>query len=159
MYQGIENVELEIKYSDYWKNSKGEMCIHLYEFMGMHNITKFKKLMKIIRQSNTPDEEKKIKKWCEQIIEQVEPFVKCTTLQKCEQEEQIRKLETEIELVQYNRDKYKRNTPPYKDWSKRLKDKKKDLSMVKQKYKKSIQDIKNASHDKSFCKTCLETIG
>lgn len=60
------------------------MCIHLKEFLSMRNITKFRKLLKIIRDSDTPDEEQKIIKWCEQFLEQVEPFKKQVILKKYE---------------------------------------------------------------------------
>lgn len=160
MYQGIvENIDLEIKWSDSWSNRKGHMCVHLYEFMSMHNITKFRKLLKIIRESNTPDEEKKMREWCEQMIEQAEPFKKCATIRKYEKEEQIRQIETEIDLLKYNRDRYKRNNPPYKELSKRLKTKRKNLSEVKAAYRQAVQDIKGAERDKNFMLKCLETMG
>lgn len=78
MYLGIElePVDLEIKWSDYWNDRKGSMCVHLKEFLSDRNITKFRKLLKIIRESDTQDEENKIREWCERMFEQAESFKK-----------------------------------------------------------------------------------
>ena len=74
-------------------------------------------------------------------------------------EEQIRQIETEIDLLKYNRDRYKRNSLPYKELSERLKTKRKNLSTVKAAYRQAVQDIKGAERDKKYILKCLEIMG
>ncbi len=160
MYQGIvENIDLEIKWLDSWSNRKGHMCVHLHEFMSVHNITKFRKLLKIIRESNTPDEEKKIREWCEQFIEQTEPFKKKEVNFMFDMKEKIRKLETQVDLLKYQRDRYRRNTPPYKELGVKLKEEKEKLSTAKKLLRDAERNIKGVESDKKFILKCLEIMG
>lgn len=154
----MENINLEIRWSDYRKGRKGEMCIHLKEFLSMRNITKFKKLLKIIRDSDTPDEEQKIVEWCEQFIEQVEPFKKQAVLKKYEKQGEIRFHESRVELMTYQRDKYRKNTPLYKEFAQKVRTEKQNLSAAKAAYRQAVQDEKNAEADKKFIMKCLETM-
>lgn len=155
---GLEPVDLDIHYGGTWGKPKGSMYIHLKEFMANHSITQFRKLLKIIRESNTPDEEKKILEWCEQFIEQAEPFKKNAVMKKCEKQKLVMQLETEIDLLKYNRDRYKRNSPPYKELSEQLKIKRQNLSAEKAAYRQAVQDEKGVEADKKFIKKCLETL-
>lgn len=154
----MESIKLEIRWSDHWKGRKGEMCIHLKEFLSMRNITKFRKLLKIIRDSDTPDEEQKIIKWCEQFLEQVEPFKKQAILKKHEKQAEIRFHESRVELMTYQRDRYRKNTPPYKELAEKVRTEKQNLSAVKAAYRQAVQDEKNAESDKKFIRKCLETM-
>lgn len=60
-------MDLEIKYEH------GSMVIHLEKFLDCRSISKVKKLVKIIRNSFTPECEDKIREYVEQEIEQFEP--------------------------------------------------------------------------------------
>lgn len=154
----MESIKLEIRWSDHWKGRKGEMCIHLKEFLSMRNITKFKKLLKIIRESDTPEEEQKIDEWCEQFLEQIEPFKKQVVLRKYRKLEEIRLYESMVEQLTYQRDRYRKNTPPYKEFANKLRTEKQNLSAAKAAYRQAVQDEKNADLDKKFIKKCLETM-
>ena len=156
---GIDDIDLKIRWSDYWSERKGSMLIHWIKWMEMHNVTKFRKLLKIIRESNTPDEEKKIREWCEQFLEQTEPFKKKEVNFIFDMKEKIRKLETQADLLKYQRDKFRRNTKPYKELGIRLKEEKKNLSTAKTLLRDAEQNIKGVESDKKFILKCLEIMG
>lgn len=65
-------MDLQIKYE------QGSMTVHLEEFLRSRNITKFKKLVKLIRQSYTPDELNKILNHIEQFNDTYELDQKVT---------------------------------------------------------------------------------
>lgn len=159
MQKKLENINLKIKWADCWSGRKGEMCVHLKKFLLMRNITKFRKLLKIIRDSNTPDEEQKIVEWCEQFIEQVEPFRRQAILRKYETQEEIGFHESRLERLTYHRDRYRKNTPPYKELAEKVRTEKQNLSAAKAAYRQAVQDEKNADANKKFIMKCLETMG
>ncbi len=66
-------MDLEIKYEH------GSMVIHLEKFLDCRSISKVKKLVKIIRNSFTPECEDKIREYVEQEIEQFEPIQQINT--------------------------------------------------------------------------------
>ena len=68
-------MDLQIKYDN------GSMTVHLEEFLGCRKITKFRKLVKLIRQSYTPDELNKILNHIEQFNDTYE-FDQNVTKQK-----------------------------------------------------------------------------
>ena len=156
---GVDDIDLEIKWSDTGGGRKGSMLIHWVKWMEMHNVTKFRKLLKIIRESDTPDEEKKISKWCEQFLEQAEPFKKKEVNFIFDMKEKVRKCETQVDLLKYQRDKFRRNTPPYKELNIRLKEEKKNLSTVKELLRDAERNIKSVENDKKFILKCLEIMG
>ena len=159
MQNKLENIDLKIKWSDCWSGRKGEMCVNLKEFLAMRNITKFRKLLKIIRNSNTPDEEQKIVEWCEQFIELVEPFKRQAILRKYEKQKKIKFHESRVELLTYHRDRYRKNTPPYKELAEKVRTEKQNLSVAKAAYRQAFQDEKNADANTKFIMKCLETMG
>ena len=156
---GVDDIDLEIRYSDTRNSGKGSMLIHWVKWMEMHSIPKFRKLLQIIRESNTPDEEKKIREWCEQFLEQTEPFKKKEVNFMFDMKEKVRKLETQVDLLKYSRDRYRRNTPPYKELGIRLKEEKKNLSTAKELLRNTKRNLKGVESDKQYILKCLEIMG
>lgn len=58
----------------------------------------------------------------------------------------------------YQRDRYRKNTPPYKELAEKVRTEKQNLSAVKAAYRQAVQDEKNAESDKKFIRKCLETM-
>lgn len=140
------------------KYDHGQMLIHLDNFLSDGKITKVRKLLKLIRQSYTPECEEQIKEYIQQSgatdkekfhNNQVALAGKITNI-----ESNIYILEKRLKAVTRNRDMFKKSTPVHKNeewekWNEQVKDcreslreSKKLLTEVNREYK---QNIKNRS--------------
>lgn len=59
-------------------------------------------------------------------------------------------------MLTYWRDRYRKNTPPYKEFAKKVRTEKQNLSAAKAAYRQAVQDEKNAEADRKFIRKCLE---
>lgn len=60
------------------KYNNGRMLIHLNEFYSCRNITKVKKLVKLIRQSYTPECEEQMKEYAQRRIKALDDLIAIT---------------------------------------------------------------------------------
>ena len=157
-FNELENIILEIKWSDPWSKRKGNMCIYLYNFIRMHSITKFKKLLKIIRTSDTPDEEHKIDELFKKFSEQYEPCKQQLAAEKIQHSREIRIYQTDTDVLKIHRNCHTRNSPSYKKYSALLKEGKEKLSKAKAAYRQAVQREKVLKKTMVFMKKCLETM-
>ncbi len=56
--------ELTLKFS--WGSGKGQMIVCIPEFLRMHSVRKYRKLLKLIQKSDTPDAVQKIAEYIHQ---------------------------------------------------------------------------------------------
>ena len=101
-------MDLEIKYEH------GSMVIHLENFLDCRNISKVKKLVKIIRNSFTPECEDKIREYVEQEIEQFEPKQQENQRYIIGYTEKVKFCQKQLDNALYNRNQYKKSTPLHK---------------------------------------------
>lgn len=166
MYSGIlelDNDYLNIEWTPkFGSNGKGHTHINIKRFFDMHSMSKFRKLLKIIRESDTPEEEQKMKDWIPLFFEKSKEFEQAATDRKYEYMEKVRFHEAKVKYLQYVRDKnlsnVMRNSPEYKEMSKSIKEEKQRLSQSKAGRKQAEQDIKGIQSDREFIKKCLELI-
>lgn len=154
----LENITLEIRWSDAWSKRKGRMCIYLYNFITTHSITKFRKLLKIIRTSDTPDEEQKIVDLFNRFNEQYEPCRQQLKMEKFQADMQMGRCQTDVDVLKVQRDRYRRNTPPYKKYAALLKKAKGELIEAKAAYRQAVRNEKKIEKTMVFIKKCLETM-
>lgn len=141
--------DIEIKYEH------GSMVVHLENFLSDGKITKVRKLLKVIRQSYTPECEDQIKEFVMQRVTNKEQFHsdqvalagKITNI-----ESNIDQLERRLKGATLNRNAFKKSTPIRKneDWEKwnervndcreSLKESKKLLAVVNREYKQNIKN-------------------
>lgn len=110
----MENVDLDIRWADCGHN--GQMQIHLKEFLtgDGRRITDLKKLLKIIRQSDTPDEEQKILNFVQNFLSDYNDARHNAEISKIGYERKVAFCQYQVEVLSDNRDKFKRNTLVYK---------------------------------------------
>lgn len=157
-FNEFENIILEIKWSDSCSKRKGNMCIYLYNFIQMYSITKFKKLLKIIRTSDTPDEEQKIDELFKKFSEQYEACKQQLAAEKIQYIREIRIYQTDTDVLKIHRNCYTCNSKPYKKYSALLKEGKEKLSKAKAAYRQAVQREKSIEKTMVFMKKCLETM-
>ena len=138
------------------KYDHGQMLIHLDRFLSDGKITKVRKLLKLIRQSYTPECEEQIKEYIQQCgvmdkdkvhNSQVALAGKITNI-----ESNIYILENRLKAATFNRNMLKKSTPIHKNeewekWNEQVKDCRKSLreskillTVVNQEYKQNIKN-------------------
>lgn len=138
----LENITLEIRWSDAWSKRKGRMCIYLYKFIATYSITKFRKLLKIIRTSDTPDEEQKIMDLFNRFSKQYEPCRHQIKTEIFQADMQMGRCQTDIDVLKVQHDQYRQNTPPYKKYAALLKKAKSELAEAKAAYRQAVRNEK-----------------
>lgn len=129
----LENFEpkvIDIRYMT--QGGHGAMNVDVGSFLEEQTIVKIKKLLKLIRISNTPETEQVIVDYCKQWLGQYEVVQKINANSHVQSMERVRKVEIDVEYHKRMRDRYRKNTEPYKEIAKLLKDKRKELSAEKQ---------------------------
>lgn len=137
------------------KYDHGQMLIHLDSFLSDGKIAKVRKLLKLIRQSYTPECEEQIKEYIQCVTDkdkfhnnQVVLAGRITDI-----ESNIYLLENRLKVATINRNRFKKSTPIHKNedwerWNKQvnecqelLKESKKVLTEVNREYKQNIKNM------------------
>lgn len=152
----FENRILIIKYGN--GSSTGEMKIVVQSFMEEQTITKINKLLNIIRTSYDPDGEQVIADFCKQWLSQYEIEQKVLANNHVDAKEKARQIEIDIVYNQRARERYKKNTEPYKEYTELLKIKRKALSDVNKLARSSLTDFNRNQKMKGKYEKVLEII-
>lgn len=149
-------MELIIKYRD--KNSKGTMRINVENFLNMRKIAKFKKLLKVIDTSDTPEAKEQLKAYIvdylESAYERLEEYANKAVNAKTEYKEK----EPELTKLIYARDRYKKGSAGYKEAGKKVKAKREELRHLKAVWKSQESYFNDTMKNKKFYKKCLDLL-
>ena len=152
----FENHILIIKYGN--GSGIGEMKIVVQRFMEEQAAAKIKKLLNIIRTSYDPDAEQVIADFCKQWLSQYEVEQKVLANNHVDAKEKARQIEIDIVYNQRARERYKKNTEPYKQYTELLKIKRKALSDVNRVARSSLTDFNRNQKVKVKYEKVLEII-
>ncbi len=141
-------MDLQIKYDN------GSMTVHLDEFLGCRKITKFRKLVKLIRQSYTPDELNKILNHIEQFIDTYEFDQKVTQQKIVGYSDKVRFCVGQIARCTTSRDAYKKQSENWVIFNDNLKEHRGELKQLNQLLRAAKQEYKNRQKDKAFLEEC-----
>ena len=136
------------------KYEHGSMVVHLDNFLSDGKIAKVRKLLKLIRQSYTPECEEQIKEYLQCVVDKYKFHNNQMTLagKITNIESNIYILEKRLKAATLNRNAFKKSTPIRKneDWEKwnervndcreSLKESKKLLAVVNREYKQNIKN-------------------
>lgn len=145
-------MDLHIKYE------LGSMTIYLENFLDCRNITKFKKLVKLIRQSYTPDEVNKIKEYIEQFNKAYEQKQKECAKCILNYTEKVKFTEQQIKNYIYNRERHKKRSDSWKhynDYVKKFREEHRESKALLRENKREFDErVKN----KAFLDKCLDIL-
>lgn len=145
-------MNLNIRYEN------GSMVIHLEDFLNCHNISKVKKLVKIIRSSFTPECEGIIREYVEQEIEQIEPRQKELAKYIVGYTGKVKFCHTQLDNCTINRDKYKRNSDGWKHYNNHAKHFRQELKEIKSSLRSSQSNYDKNIRNKDFYRKVLEIV-
>lgn len=160
--------ELIIRYN----YGRGTMQINTEEFLSMHNAAKVKKLLKIIRGSDTPEQEEVFRECVEQLLSGTDAEKRIHAnaavdwgTRATERKAELEKLQAELEKVAAYRNAYKRNSPPYKHMEEIVKGAKDKVKEQREKVRFAeglkrdhTRDFKRVLRNEGFYKKLLSEI-
>lgn len=145
-------MDLKIKYEN------GSMIVHLENLLNCHNISKVKKLVKIIRSSFTPECEGIIRGYIEQEIEQFEPMQQENSKYIIGYSEKVKFCQTQLDNCLANRNRYKRNSDGWKHYNHHVKRFRQELKEIKASLRSRQLAYDTNIRNKDFYKKVLEII-
>lgn len=152
----FENRILVIKYNT--GSGTGEMKIVVQSFMEEQTVAKIRKLLNIIRTSYDQDAEQVIADFCKQWLSQYGVEQKILSNNHVDAKEKARQIEIDIVYNQRARERYKKNTEPYKQYTELLKTQRKALSDVNRVARSSLTDFNRNQKVKVKYEKVLEII-
>ncbi len=145
-------MELKIKYVN------GSMTIYLENFLSWQNISKVKKLVKIIRSSYTPECEGKIREYVEQEMEQFEPRQQDNEKHIARCAEKIKSCQKKLDNYTAIRDKSKKGSDGWKKHNQCVGQARKELRETKQLLRSRQADYNSNIRKKEFYQKVLKII-
>lgn len=140
---------LEIKYEN------GSMTIHLEQFLGCRSISKVKKLVKLIRQSYTPNESEKIVNFIEKSMETYEADLKLVKSKIIGYESKVKIAKSYLDKSIMYRGKCTRNSSPWKYHNNYVKQYREELKELQQLLREENKKLNNLKRNKIFYDDCL----
>jgi hypothetical protein len=155
-----------------WNYGRGNMQVDADAFLSMRNVAKVRKLLKIIRESDTPEQETVLKDRIEQFLSATVGAKKAYAnkavdwgTRAAEEQQKLEVLQLELNRVTVYRDDYKRNSSPWKDLNERVKEVKSRMKQQKEKVRfaeRQKRDYKNnfktVQRNEEFCKKLLSEV-
>lgn len=151
--RGVKMV-LTIKYG----YGKGTMEINVENFMDMRQISRCRKLIKIIRQSNTPEEIDKLETYINEAIDFIELRLKETAERGVAEKTKAKEAEEKLKKLIEERDRHRKGTVVYKNANKAVKDMRERYKMHNSIYKEMIREFNRQTKNKEFYPRVLEEI-
>ena len=152
----MEDVDLDIHKNDW--NEHWKMQIHLKVFLSDRNIGKTKKLLKIIRGSDTPDEEQKIKDFVQEFLNHADDEIAELEKYKIGYEQKVKYSKDHIADMKKTRDGFKKNSEQYKYWSGCIKAANVDLKQFKSRLGSCIRETDDILKNVMFCQKVIEIL-
>lgn len=142
------------------KYFSGCMTINLPVFIGQHKITAVRKLLKVIRSSDTPECEQKLVDWIIASSDEDDYNREQKNLANrvVDEREEKHNLEYQISGIELQREKFKKASITYKQLSVTLRDKKKQLMQCKSRISCAESRFKENQRNMDFYKTVLQEL-
>lgn len=142
----------------YIKWSNGSMTVHLEQFLTCRNISKVRKLVKVIRESYTPECEEKIREYIEQELEQFEPKQKENSRYIIGYTEKAKFCQQQLDNCIYNRDRFKKKSEGWEHYNNRVKAYREELKELKSQLRIYKKQFSQGMKNKEFYTKVLEII-
>lgn len=146
--------DLTIRYGN------GQMIIHLEEFLACRNISKVRKLLKIIARSDTPEMTEQIQSHIEHRIKGLDDVGKISANQyvKYKEEEEVKQVEQEVDRLVQLRSRYKKKSDGWAHYNDRVKESRERLREVKASMRNSKKEFDDTIRDKKFFEKLLSEV-
>lgn len=144
--------DLTIRYDN------GQMIIHLEEFLACRNISKVRKLLKIIARSDTPEMTEQIQSHIEHRIKGLDDVGKIAANQYVKFVETVKQVEQEVNRLVQLRSRYKKKSDGWTHYNDRVKESRERLREVKASMRNSKKEFDDTIRDKKFFEKLLSEV-
>lgn len=144
--------DLTIRYDN------GQMIIHLEEFLACRNISKVRKLLKIIARSDTPEMTEQIQSHIEHRIKGLDDVGKISANQHVKFVETVKQVEQEVDRLVQLRSRYKKKSDGWTHYNDRVKESRERLREVKTSMRNSKKEFDDTIRDKKFFEKLLSEV-
>ncbi len=144
--------DLTIRYDN------GQMIIHLEEFLACRNISKVRKLLKIIARSDTPEMTEQIQSHIEHRIKWLDDVGKISANQYVKFVETVKQVEQEVNRLVQLRSRYKKKSDEWTHYNDRVKESRERLREVKASMRNSKKEFDDTIRDKKFFEKLLSEV-
>jgi DNA repair ATPase RecN len=144
--------DLTIRYDN------GQMVIHLEEFLACRNISKVRKLLKIIARSDTPEMTEQIQSHIEHRIKGLDDVGKISANQYVKFVETVKQVEQEVNRLVQLRSRYKKKSDEWTHYNDRVKESRERLREVKASMRNSKKEFDDMIRDKKFFEKLLSEV-
>lgn len=144
--------DLTIRYDN------GQMIIHLEEFLACRNISKVRKLLKIIARSDTPEMTEQIQSHIEHRIKGLDDVGKISANQHVKFVEIVKQVEQEVNRLVQLRSRYKKKSDGWAHYNDRVKESRERLREVKASMRNSKKEFDDTIRDKKFFEKLLSEV-
>lgn len=144
--------DLTIRYDN------GQMIIHLEEFLACRNISKVRKLLKIIARSDTPEMTEQIQSHIEHRVKWLDDVGKISANQYVKFVETVKQVEQEVNRLVQLRSRYKKKSDEWTHYNDRVKESRERLREVKASMRNSKKEFDDTIRDKKFFEKLLSEV-
>lgn len=148
-------VDIEIKYN----SGKGNMVLHLEEFMRCKSVQKLKKILKLNALSDdwkqAENNIEQIKEFVQQYLENVEPNMKEYANKYADYRDKLIPAQEKVDKLVVARDRFKRSSEQYKELSEKVKAAREEVRHIKAVCSSSLSRFNEEMAMKKFLVKCL----
>jgi hypothetical protein len=145
-------MDLNIKYKN------GSMIVHLEELLSTRNISKIRKLVKVIQNSDTPNEIKNVQTYIEQFNNNYDASQMLTKKEITGYSQKVAFSQQQLEVCLNNRGKYPKKSDGYNYYNSNVKINREGLRCMKMWLRSKQQEFSSRQREQRFLERVSEII-
>ena len=124
------------------------MTINLPEYLDCQTLTNIRRLIKVVETSDTPAELEKLHNYVEAELQQIDRRMKEAANKAVDARTKAKELQPELDKLVYARNRYKKNSPPYKELMEKVKDMRERIALQNSIYRCQKSEVSRLQRNK-----------
>ena len=124
------------------------MTINLPEYLDCQTLTNIRRLIKVVETSDTPEELEKLHNYVETELQQIDRRMKEAANKAVDARTKAKELQPELDKLVYARNRYKKNSPPYKELMEKVKDMRERIALQNSIYRCQKSEVSRLQRNK-----------
>ena len=124
------------------------MTINLPEYLDCQTLTNIRRLIKVVETSDTPEELEKLHNYVEAELQQIDRRMKEAANKAVDARTKAKELQPELDKLVYARNRYKKNSPPYKELMEKVKDMRERIALQNSVYRCQKSEVSRLQRNK-----------
>ena len=124
------------------------MTINLPEYLDCQTLTNIRRLIKVVETSDTPEELEKLHSYVEAELQQIDRRMKEAANKAVDARTKAKELQPELDKLVYARNRYKKNSPPYKELMEKVKDMRERIALQNSVYRCQKSEVSRLQRNK-----------